>query len=77
MFCCDLGVPGDCSQGPTASGQCEKASQVLAAVLARFATVDAKTSVEESPFAVQKRLRLIHAENQESQLRRLNRYAAQ
>ena len=31
----------------------------LAAVSARLATVDAKTSVEESPSAVQKRLRLL------------------
>ena len=53
MFCRDFGVLGDCSQGSTASGQCEKASHVFAAVSTRLATVDAKTSVEDSPFAVQ------------------------
>ena len=35
VFCCDFGVPGDCSQGSNASGQCDKASQAFAAVSAR------------------------------------------
>ena len=47
------------ARAPLPLASAEKASQVFAAVLARLATVDAKTSVEESPFAVQKRLRLL------------------
>ena len=47
------------ARAPLPLASAKKHPRFFAAVLARFATVDAKTSVEESPFPVQKRLRLL------------------